>query len=258
MCGDGHVGIGTDNSQYRQVDKDNLGMFLLKLLNTFGKFRISIFEGSKLIIPRVITDFYRYYFGLSGRSWDTARIPESMKAMPKDFLLAGLAAFIVDEGHVGDFIEVYSKNYQLINDIAEIASNIGYEISCVEKKYRYDKFDSFRFIIRPKSLCSMNKDLNALESAFPTCSLSNKSEYLRQIVRTKNRGWDRRKFGETKRLVLKFLNRNQSTSRDIAAMSNIRISSMREHLLQLERKNLIKRVGKMGRSILWTQYEKVG
>jgi DNA-binding transcriptional ArsR family regulator len=257
LCGDGHVGSGMDSSHYRQTNKDNLDSFLEKLQNIFGEFKVSIFEDSKLIIPRIITDFYKYYFGFSKFSWSTSRIPKTIKNMSKDFLLAGLTAFIIDEGHIGDFIEIYSKNYHLISDISEITLKLGYKISKIEKKYRYGRFDSYRFIIRPESLPKLYREIELTQTKFPICGLAHKSEFLKQIVRIRNRGWERRGFGITKSLILNSLENNKATVREIATKTDIRLSSVREHLLQLERKNLINRAGKAGRKILWASCDKV-
>ncbi len=46
--------------------------------------------------------------------------------MPQDFLLAGLNAFIIDEGHIGESIEIYSSNKNLLDDIVEIINKLGY------------------------------------------------------------------------------------------------------------------------------------
>jgi len=252
LCGDGHIGIGTDVSHYRQTNISGLYFFLQKLQNVFGEFRINIFENSKLVIPRVIIDFYKYYFKLEGHSWDTVRIPKDVKDMPKDFLLAGLTAFIVDEGHISDFIEVYSKNYHLIKDISMIALKLKYKISKIGKKYRYGKFDSYRFIIRPESLTNMYREIESFQKSFSLCGLGHKTGYLKQIVKIRNRKWKRRGFGITKKLIIDFLKDNKATTREISIKLNIRLSSIREHLLQLEKRNLVNRAGKESRQILWT------
>ncbi|MFH8092947.1 MAG: hypothetical protein QXM38_03330, partial [Candidatus Aenigmatarchaeota archaeon] len=112
---------GTDASHYRQTNQDALNNFLKKLQNSLGRFEIRKPEKSKLIIPRIITDFYKHYFNISKFSWKDSRIPTNVKNFSKDFLVAGLASFIIDEGHIGDFVEIYSKNYNLLHDILEIA-----------------------------------------------------------------------------------------------------------------------------------------
>lgn len=252
LCGDGHVGSGRDTSHYRQTSQQALYNFLKKLQNVFGKFRVSIVEESKLFIPRIITDFYKHFFQINSFGWNKARIPKKIKNLPKEFLIAGLTAFIVDEGCVGDFIEIYSKNRQLLNDILEITLKLGYKVSTIKKKYRYGKFDTYRFIISSKSLISLFKDIKHVEKRFQTCNILHKSAQLEWIVKVKNRKWERRSFGKTKELILKFLRSSKMTAPELALKTTIRISSIREHLLQLEKMGLIKRVGKNGRAILWS------
>jgi hypothetical protein len=137
LLGDGHIGTGTDVSHYRQINGLALQNFIRKLHNSFGNFRETIVEKSKIIVPRIITDFYRHYFGLNRCRWDTARIPGGVKALRTEFLVAGLAAFIVDEGHIGDHIELYSSNYNLLSDLREIVQRLEYTTTSIHPRYRY-------------------------------------------------------------------------------------------------------------------------
>ena len=63
--------------------------------------------------------------------------------MPKKYLLAGLLAFIVDEGNVAEVIEIYSKNYELLKDIQNISIKCDYNCKLIREKYRYGIFDSY-------------------------------------------------------------------------------------------------------------------
>lgn len=252
LCGDGHVGTGKgDCSHYRQVNQEVLNFFRQKLENVFGNFETSRRDRTRVIIPRIITDFYRYYFDIEDFSWDKVRIPEKIKNLQKNFLLAGLSAFIVDEGHIEDFVEIYSKNYELLNDILEITLKLGYKASPIKKKYKHGKFDSYRFTISPESLVSMHEDIKNLQKKFPTCGMMHKDIQLKQIVKIRSRKWKRRGFGKTKKLILKFLKNGKMTARELALKLSIKVSSTREHLLQLEKKGLIERKGNKGRAILW-------
>ncbi len=249
FCGDGHIGTGTDQSHYRQTNTVNLENFEKKLRNSFGDFEVRIYESSKLLIPRPITQFYIHHFYKDEFS-SSVGIPEHIKTLPKKFLVAGLAAFIVDDGHMGDALEIYSKNCELAKDIFQIARKLGYKTS-INKKYRYGKFDTYRLIISLKSLSQFYKDIKSLSNEFPTCDLASKMAYLEQFVHRKNRKWKRRPPGKTKELIIKFLEKDVNTAKELATKLNIRTASLREHLLQLEEKNLIKRAGKDGQKIVW-------
>ncbi|GEM_PF-2518199 len=249
FCGDGHIGTGTDQSHYRQTNTVNLKNFEKKLRKCFGDFEVRIYENSKLLIPRPITQFYIHHF-YEGELSSSIGIPEHIKTLPKKFLVAGLAAFIVDDGHMSDALEIYSKNCELAKDIFQIARKLGYKTS-INKKYRYGKFDTYRLIISLESLPQFYKDIKSLSKEFPTCDLASKMAYLEQFIRRKNRKWDRRPPGKTKELIIKFLEKDLNTANELATKLNIRPASLREHLLHLEEENLIKRVGKDGRKVIW-------
>ncbi|MFH8092948.1 MAG: winged helix-turn-helix domain-containing protein [Candidatus Aenigmatarchaeota archaeon] len=113
---------------------------------------------------------------------------------------------------------------------------MGYRCSEIKKKYRYGKFDCYRFVITSESLPSLYKDIESLKKKFPTCGLANKSKYLKQIVKIRNKNWKRRSFKVTKKIILKVLKNKRMTSRELSAKVNINLTSVREHLLQLEKK----------------------
>ena len=179
LSGDGHVGTGEDISHYRQVNKEGLECFIQKLRNIFGDFDLTIREGSKVTIPRIITDFYLHYFKLNTLGWDIARIPDKIKNMNKEFLLAGLTSFIIDEGHISsDVIEIYYKNKNLIGDIKEISEKIGYSTRGPGEKYRYGKLDSYRIYISTKDARKFYSDILVISKKFPTCKLAHKMKLL--------------------------------------------------------------------------------
>jgi hypothetical protein len=251
LFGDGHIGRGVDVSHYRQINGFGLQNFIRKLHNSFGNFRETIVENSKIIVPRIITDFYRHYFGFNGCRWDTARIPRGVKVLRKEFLVAGLAAFIVDEGHISDHIELYSSNHNLLSDLREIVQRLGYTTTSIHPKYRYGILNGYRFLILKESAPLFYRDLKSLTQRFPTCGLVHKSARLEFMVKTKERGWRRKPHGVTKRRLIDLL-RSPMTSQELSSQLNIPASSIREHLLQLQATNKVRRLGKKNkRSIVW-------
>lgn len=250
LCGDGHVGTGICISHYRQTNKSALQNFVHKLHNSFGDFKETIIEGSKIIVPRIITNFYQHYFGINDCRWNTARIPSAVKTLRKEFLVAGLAAFIVDEGHVGDHVELYSSNHNLLDDIKEIAQKLGYVTTNIHSKYRYGVLNGYRFLIKKRSMLLFYQDIRELTRLFPTCGLSHKSACLELMVKIKKRGWKKMSVGVTKYNLLNLL-RNPMTVRELSQWLVIPFSSVREHLSQLQATNKVRRFGKLGRAVLW-------
>lgn len=241
FCGDGHVGHGMSPSSYRQVRKEALNCFIRRLENIFGKFEVTIVEDSKVIVPRIITDFYTYYFRLNDLRWYNARIPTKIKNMPKDFLVAGLTAFVVDEGHIGDIIEIYSKNKKLINDIKEIAVRLGYHIYGPRLKYRYGKPDCYRIYISLHDAERFYNDILFVSKNFPMCSLAHKMPLLNAIVSRQRRGYAKAPDGITKKKILKLLSKRR-TIKEMAEALRIGYPSLREHLDKLEKTDMITRI----------------
>ena len=178
FLGDGHIGRKQVSSSYRQMNKVALRNFLSKLRNIFGNFSYSKneFEDGRLNVPKIITEFYKYYFRLPDTSTFKAFVPENIKTLNKEFLVAGLAAFIIDEGHVDEVITIYSKNKRLIGDIRETGIKCGYLCHPIREKYAYKIFDAYRFSISSKSYKQLNNDLRKVSQRFPTINLAHKTE----------------------------------------------------------------------------------
>ena len=184
FVGDGHIGKKRVMSSYRQMNKDSLTNFLRKLQNIFGNFEYpeKEFDTGRLNIPKIITEFYVYYFNLPNTDTFEAYIPENIKKLKREFLLAGLIAFIVDEGHVGEVITVYGKNKRLMKDIRDIGIKCGYLCHPLREKYAYNKFDVYRFSISSKDYKKFYKDILNLSKLFPTCTLIHKMGRLTKKI----------------------------------------------------------------------------
>ncbi|MEW6221741.1 MAG: winged helix-turn-helix domain-containing protein [Candidatus Hadarchaeota archaeon] len=250
LCGDGHIGTETDTSHYRQTNKTAFQNFARKLHNSFGDFRETIVEDSKIIIPRIITDFYQHYFGINKCRWNTARIPKRIKALGREFLVAGLAAFIVDEGHVGDHLEIYSSNPNLLADIREIAQKLGHDSTDIHAKYRYGVLNGYRFLIKKQGALIFYKDVKDLSERFPMCGLAHKSACLELGVKIKKRGWQKMHNGVTKHNILSLL-QSPMTVQELSERILIPAASVREHLSQLRAAGKVRLFGKHGRRTLW-------
>lgn len=180
FVGDGHIGRKRIVSSYRQMNKIGLNNFLKKLQNIFGDFDYpkGEFKDGRLNIPKIITEFYKYYFKLPNTNTFEAYIPKNIKRLGKDFLVAGLISFIIDEGHVGEVITIYGKNKKLMEDIREIGIKCGYLCHPIREKYAHTKFDVYRFSISSRSYNKFYEDILKLSKLFSTCNLAQKQEKL--------------------------------------------------------------------------------
>jgi hypothetical protein len=185
FMGDGHIGKIEEVSSYRQMNKEGLNNFLKKLQNIFGEFNYpkGEFKDGRLNVPKIITEFYVDYFKLPCTNTFEAYVPKNIKRLKKEFLLAGLISFIVDEGHVGEVITIYGKNKRLMEDIREIGIKCGYLCHPLREKYAYGKFDVYRFSISSKDYKKFYKDILELSKSFPTCTLAQKMERFSKRIR---------------------------------------------------------------------------
>ena len=174
------------NSSYKQINKIGLNNFLKKLQMVFGDFDYprKEFDNGRLNVPKIITEFYLYYFKLPSTNTFESYIPENIKNLKRDFLVAGLISFIVDEGHVGEVITIYGKNKKLMTDIRDLSVKCGYLSHPLREKYAYGKFDVYRFSISKKSYNKLYEDIKKLSELFPTCNLAQKQEKLTKQIKS--------------------------------------------------------------------------
>lgn len=254
FCGDGHLSFRkhTANS-YRQINLVGLERVYDKLQNCFGEFALceGSFKDGKLEIPRVIGEIYKHIFKLSSCRWNEARIPEKIKKLPNEFLLAGLVAFIVDEGSIGEVIQIYSKNPELLGDIREIAQKIGCRCLPIREKFVRGNFDCYRFSISPRSYLRLYKDLKSLTAHFPTCDFAHKTCLFEQQVKRILRGRNKRKKGLGLTQITNLLQNKKLTGDELALEMNIGKSSVRELLSKLEKRGMVKRAGWQKRKLMW-------
>ncbi|MFH1308081.1 MAG: winged helix-turn-helix domain-containing protein [archaeon] len=252
FCGDGHLSINSrGGSSYRQINEETLKIVYTKLKNCFGDFRESINDG-RLEIPKSIADIYIHTFRIKRNNWYDAHIPLEIKKLPKEFLVAGLVAFIIDEANIGEIIEIYSKNFKLLRDIREIAIKCGYKCRKIREKYAYGNFDSYRFLISSESYLKLYEDILSLKTNFPFCDLAHKNDSFYALVKRKKRNSIKFPNGLNKKEIFKLLQIRPRTISELARALVIGNSSVRELLWKLEKEGLIKRSGRIGRNILWS------
>ena len=255
LYGDGYLGGKGKQSHYRQVNKRGLNNFAQKLKNCFGTFEIKISEKSKIAIPKVLSVFLDEYLELGDCHWNKSRISIKIKSMSNDFLLAGLNAFIVDEGHIGETIEIYSGNKNLLKDIKEITNKLKY-LNCniSEKQEKTGKM--YRVRISLKNAQKFLNDCKKLETKFSTCGLAHKEHLLKEIVERQNRKWKRRAYGITQEMILDLLSNQNLNSLEFRNKLQICGSTLREHLAKLEAQSKIQKIRpEKSCCLIWSKVE---
>jgi len=186
LMGDGHVrAIGS--GEYTQLSVIGRTNFLNKLYSNFGYFEVTekSFNDGRVIIPKIVIDIICKYYNLhySSFNWDTSKLPLNI-SNNADFKIAGLSAFIVDEGYVSDRgIEIYSSNNILLSQIRNLAVDLGLNCSDLKtKKANGNTKESFRFRIRKESSKEFLKMVVNLKEKYPCCGLAQKEITLKNLT----------------------------------------------------------------------------
>lgn len=183
LLGDGHVKeIGS--GEYTQLNVKGRNNFLYKLYNVFGHFNITknSFENGRIIIPKAIINILCKYYNLDYKSfhWDVSKLPSNIMD-DKKFKIAGLSAFIIDEGHVSDRgIELYSSNKVLLSQIRNLVLDL--KLNCSQltiKKKNGNTNESFRFRIRKESSVMLINMVKELKKKYPFCGLAQKEDIIK-------------------------------------------------------------------------------
>lgn len=261
LMGDGCWGGKGKLSSYRQKNKRGRNQFIQKLHNVFGYFEINRFESEldwKVCIPSHLVRLIEKYYGLENPEF-RKRVPEKIMAKDWRHKIAGLSAFIVDEGNVGDAIEIYASNKPLLEDLQEICIEQQYRSTVVLKAsagYRSHTIDHFRLRISLGSAEKLYQDISALAKDFPTCNLAQKQDKLEMIYRRQKLHLKKGENWVTKKRILEILSGGPKTVNELKEELLIGGQTIREHLQQLKQKEMIDRVGRIGNGEIWSLAQK--
>ncbi len=252
LLGDGCFGTEKEHSaSYKQKNKEARDLFVKKLKTAFGEFQINERQSEKywtIIIPKIIIDIILSVYKFENTKTLHRRVPEPIKHKTKESKVAFLAAFILDEAHVGNGIEIYSGNKSLLEDIKFITESLNYDCAEIRKKNGHkSKNNYFAFRLRTKGCSAFLTDLQELLTRHPNCGLANKQRDLAFIA---NRTNHQSPFGQTKTKLLTELT-IPTPLKELRFKLNLTDATLKEHLHKLEKRGLVTRNGKQGNAILW-------
>lgn len=248
LFGDGAAGDFTPS--YTQKNKESLDNFIKKLENCFGGFERSIYftQGKYQIkFPKAMTDVLSKYYSIkSYRSYES-EIPKHILERAKEFKLACLLAFIVDEGNIRDVISLYSVNKNLIHGIRKLCLDCNY--NCSEIKLN-KKARCYLFTISNSNIQKLYEDILKLNEEFPTCNLSFKENDLRFIL-------NRRKLRNpkdkalTQKIILNLIEEGPLSARQISKRMNYAYCTIIHNLEELYENNKVSRVKGFNKTYSW-------
>lgn len=261
LMGDGCWGGKGKLSSYRQKNKQGRDQFVQKLHNVFGCFEINQYESEcewKVCIPSHLVRIIEKYYGLE--------TPESRRRVPAQIMekhwhhkIAGLAAFLVDEGNVGDSIDIYASNKPLLEDLQKICEERDYSSKVVLKAsagYRSHTIDHYRLRIGLESVEKLHKDLQDIAQIYPACTLAQKQKRFEMIVARRSLHRKKGENGAVKKQILMLLATGPKNVNEMKEELLIGGQTIREHLHQLKKGNKIERVGRIGNGEIWNLTQK--
>jgi len=260
------MGDGTDKrsltplGSYTQYNPISRGRFYKKILNVFGNLVPPTLssDGKQVVLPSCLFLALKNYYKIKSFGSFESRIPQMLKNSPKEFRIAILSAFLVDEGSIYDNIILRVKNRELLSDLREIALSLGY--NCSEIAYTKDKkFGGyvFKFSISTFSAKKLLDDIKKLTESFPTCDLAHKQENLEHLVSLSRISGSKRKMGKTKEIIFECL-KEPKTVMEISKIVGIGRRTIRQHLGDMIKINKVMCCGTKGRAKLWSKCEKYG
>jgi len=254
MCdGTDRRNLKTPLGSYTQHNPISRNRFYQKMLNIFGNLEPSTLssDGKQIVLPSCLFLVLKNYYQIKRFGSFESRISPIMKNQSKEFKVAILSAFLVDEGTIYDCVSVRVKNRDLLNDLREIVLSLNYKCSEIERTE--DKKSGgyvYKLTISTYSAKKLLNDIKNLAKLFPTCDLAHKQESLEHIVSLSRKSGSKRKMGKTKEMIVECL-KEPKTVMEISRNVGIARRTVRQHLEDILKIDKVKCSGVKGRAKLW-------
>ncbi len=242
LFADGYAGNFTPS--YCQYDKQAREMFIQKLKNCFGGFKVSMCERFSVRFPKIITDILTKHYNIKSFHSFKADIPSIMFESSRLHKLALVVAFIQDEGNIREVINFTSANLKLLSQIKKLTEICSYKCNPIK---HHPTNRVYRFNMSNKDIEKFAQDVKALENIFPTCSLFKKSIALKRIIDRKN--W--RTKGNINTQILGVLRNNELTVQEVMGKVGCTYNLALKKLKKLLWEGKIKRKKLANRSFVW-------
>jgi DNA-binding transcriptional ArsR family regulator len=234
MC-DGCV----NKNHFAYFQKEKFGLERIERLfsNVFGEYKIKKYKRTHYF-PTIFSTIITNYFDI--RTY--CRIPHKILKGSKENRIATLMAVLHDEGNVSGRVRFFSSNKEFLMDLAAIAKSLGYEytISLIKQKGKMKK-DAYCLSLRYNSVKKFANDCDKLVSKFPDLYPGRKLDEIKNIIKFNRRSWRQRKKFETKKLILKALDKGAKTAFELREIVGINLWTVYHHLQQLIEEGIIEK-----------------
>ncbi len=255
--GDGHISgafgtnlpKGKSHSEYRNFSKELLDSFR-KDLTAFGKVNSAIdYNHGHVIIPNLIGYILKHIYQINFDTFNS-RLPTEIYSLNEKIVASFLRSFADDEAHVFDSsIEFYSANKDLLEDILTLIKLRfpQIRISTIKINNSVGKNPKYSFSILNQSLNYYN---NLIGFDCPK-----KTKDLLFAIERRKRWHTFRKTQDTQSMILKSLQEEEKTAKELSRELFVRHSFILTLLNRLKEKNLVTIVGKQKTANLWKKTE---
>lgn len=248
---------------YTQYNVEMMNLFINRVEKVFGniKRRKELKSSIRFRIPAILSSILADYYNFNHKNFlsDRARLSTKMFKHSKEYLLAILIAFIIDEGNIDSGQIVISlHNKGMVDDLGYICKILGYEYSIKKNKER----DKERYIlyILSKGIKIFWKDYNVLKKRYNEMAMGKKEEYIKDFILRKNKLWRTKGKGETKNEIINLLKEKSRKINELAKILCISRQGIRFHIIQLEKLRIVERVctnskGDIFRLLKYSQFD---
>ncbi|MEK6912687.1 MAG: winged helix-turn-helix domain-containing protein [Nanoarchaeota archaeon] len=229
---------------YRQFDSLFRELYIKKLEAIFGKINFPnkyYTKSTRPYCPPVLASLFFKIYDLDVKSFlsKTARIPREILNKDKEYLLAVLIAFVIDEGNVDSTaIVIKLKNISLAQDLYKISQKLGYK----SKLTSFGEYGNL-YILR-EGMKLFFKDYKVVIKKYPEMSLGKIELKIENGLKIYNRPIY--KSPGNKEHILNLLKEEDLTVNQIALRINMTRQGVRFHIKNLEKENLLLRNGFQG------------
>ena len=248
------IGDGSVNKNnipiYTNSNRELIDNFQKLILSVFGDAEEKIYKGKhgcfELRASRTVADLVKFFYNIDFNA-RSARIPDRIKDLPKEFSVALIRAFADDEGNVdlNHRVIIYSTNRPVLLFIKDLLTEkLAFtDIQISEKSESY-----FYLTIKPKEI---EKYFQVIEFNHPI-----KSNRLSKIIEMRNNSnGGRRKYNETREKIINLLASQNLSTEELVFELGVRKSNVNTPLKDLCKRNVISKADKIGQKIIWTKLE---
>lgn len=207
-----------------------------KRLSKFGKVPVNFIEGeNQLYFSYTIGYVASKVLEIDNFKSTKTCLSEKLKKLAKENKLIAdeiIKALIIDEGNIEDKLGAELANEKLVRDICEVVG-IYYKLNKITSRTRTIEFKNKPEWTRTVTVWSISFCASGFSSLYRSLSpipIYYKQDNLKFLFDRQNRGFNQRRMGETRKLIVKSLLKSPKSMDELAKELLIKQTTIRAHL----------------------------